>query len=500
MASRQRRGGRILPHERDTNDAVPILGDNIEVADNYQQQHNETHANSMSNKNRKDCRARLVRIANYWEEKCQDYYAVGVREVSEEEQHDAAKFFFAGHYKFDLVYAGLNYKFVLDFLMNTKCKKNGRLKSNQDVRKYKDAILWGATVAGERLPTKFYEEIDKCLASYKKLVVDAKKKGTIDESSADPITVTLCQGILRWAIEANNIFVWFWTLAQWNCMARCASVDPLAFHNFKLGQDSIICKCDDQKADKSGDKLSEKNIYANPFEWTMCFWTGLGIYAAVNCDALASHERIFLKENVKEGSASKRYCEQLLTLVDNHKAEVMAQIRPERFNPYGLRKGSATYAVSGTTLSPSLPSIARRGEWSQGSVLDVYWHFASIGDHYLGRILAGLQPNDAAFGTLPPHFKTQNPIENTDVREAMEMMFGPIIAAYEGQSNNPTSMLLRCLACIVHHSDSLVEVMVDNPGHDFSKMPLLHNKPLLQKLKSLVIERRSHNNFKKMLV
>ena len=456
MSTRRVRGGRIHPHERDTNDAAPILGENIAVAGTFQQQYNATHAVSMSDKNRKDYRARLVRIANSWEEHCKDYYQVGVKKVSEQDQHDESKFFFSGNYKVDLIYTGLNYKFVLDFLMNTKYKKNGKLKSNQDTRKYKDAILWGAMIAGERLPTKFYEEMDKYLASYKKLVIDAKKKGLVDETSADPITMTLYQAILKWAVEANNVFVWFWTLAQWNCMARCASIDPLAFHNFKLGQDSIICKYDDQKADKTGEKLSEKNIYANPHDWTMCFWTGLRIYVAINCDALASHERLFLRENVKEGSASKRYCEQLLTLVDNHQAEVMAHVRPDCFNPYGLRKGSATHAVSGTTLPPSLPSIARRGEWSQGSVLDVYWHFASIGDHYLGRVLAGLQPNHVGFGTLPPHFSIQSPMENAIVLQAMEMMFGPIMVRYEGKANNPTPMLLRCLACIVYHSNDLV--------------------------------------------
>lgn len=41
-------------------------------------------------------------------------------------------------------------------------------------------------------------------------------------------------------------------------MARCASVDPLGFHNFSLGQDSLIVKYDDSKADKDGERLSEK--------------------------------------------------------------------------------------------------------------------------------------------------------------------------------------------------------------------------------------------------
>ena len=39
-----------------------------------------------------------------------------------------------------------------------------------------------------------------------------------------------------------------------------------------------------------------------------------------------------------------------------------------------------------------------------GKVLDVYWHFSEPGDHYLGRILAGMDPKKASFGDLPPHW------------------------------------------------------------------------------------------------
>ena len=41
-------------------------------------------------------------------------------------------------------------------------------------------------------------------------------------------------------------------------MVRCASVDPLGFHNFTLEQDSIIIKYDDSKGDKDGEKLLQK--------------------------------------------------------------------------------------------------------------------------------------------------------------------------------------------------------------------------------------------------
>ncbi|CAB9498884.1 unknown protein (Partial), partial [Seminavis robusta] len=395
--------------------------------------------------------------------------------------------------KIDLIYAGLNVQYVLRFLFEQKKKQNGNLKTHGELRKYKDAILWGAKVAKQRLPRSFYEEMDTFLQSYKKEFAQAKKQGSVDEQEADPITFSLYSLILDWAVESNNVFVWFWTLSQWNFMARCASIDPLRFHNFKVGQDSIIGKYDDQKADKAGEKLSEKNIYANPFNWKQCFWTGYGIYVALNADRLASDERLFLSQSAKEGSASKRYCEQLTTIIEKHETEVMAHLRPKHFNPYGLRKGAATHAVSGTTQSPSLPSVARRGEWSQGQVLDVYWHFASSGDHYLGRILAGLHPNKVGFATLPPHFTMNDARNNPVILKAMEMLYQPLLTAYQGKSNNPLPILLRCLACIVYHSDSLIQAMVRTPGHDFSKLAILHDRPLLAELQRLVTTEPTKN-------
>ena len=144
--------------------------------------------------------------------------------------------------------------------MENKFHKEGKLKSLMDARKYKEAIMQGTGVAEEKLPIAFYVYTDKYLSSYKKLVVQAKKDGNMIERSADPISFSLYVAILKWVIESDNMFIWFWTLCQWNCMARCASVDPLGFHNFTLGQDSIVIKYNDSKADKDGEKLSQKKI------------------------------------------------------------------------------------------------------------------------------------------------------------------------------------------------------------------------------------------------
>eukprot|EP00978_Attheya_sp_CCMP212_P034978 scaffold149828_cov60-Attheya_sp.AAC.3 len=72
----------------------------------------------------------------------------------------------------------------------------------------------------------------------------------------------------------------------------------------------------------------------------------------------------------------------------------MSYIRGGHCNPHGIRKGSGTFALSGTTCPALISSVAQRGDWSLGKVVDIYWHFSEAGDSFLGRTLAGMDPND----------------------------------------------------------------------------------------------------------
>ena len=382
-----RRRGRIRADQRDTNDDVAIIGSDIAAPTDLAEKYNETAKCDMTNTCRRNYRNRNAKIIEFWKEFDPAYYAVGVRDVPEEEYNDPTKWFFSdsGKFKKDIVYEGLNEAFVLHFWVSTKInEKNGKHKSVGDLRKYRDAIVWGAKTAKQQLPRTFYVMADSFLNGYKKEWTNQKKLGNVEDTSADPISRDLYKLILRWALDQNNIMVWHWTQAQWNCMARSASIDPLHTDNFKIGGDSLVVKYDDSKADKNAERLSEKNIYANPHNWRMCYWTGLGIYVALRGEAMTDNRNLFLNKSAKPGTASTRYCEQLEGIVRLHQEEIQNHMEFDRFNPYGIRKGAATHAVSGTTMPPSIPSIARRGEWSIGAVLDVYWHFNSVGDQYLG--------------------------------------------------------------------------------------------------------------------
>ena len=255
------------------------------------------------------------------------------------------------------------------------------------------------------------------------------------------------------------------------------SIDPLGFHNFSVGMDSVKCKYDDSKADKKGERVSPKNIYANPFNPMVCPHLSLGCWFALRKGTFGKNDSLFLGAG-QPGSASQRYCDGLSKRLTEYMEKVVEFVRPGHANPHGFRKGVATYSTSGTTFPASLVSVARRGEWTQGSIFDIYLQFAEPGDQYLGRLIVGLDPNSPNFDVLPPHFKGGT--DNEHIQRAMELCFGPIIKAFNA-THSVKGFILLCLASMVYHSDFLKSFVAKNPEHPFGLIPILNDDVLLGK-------------------
>ena len=157
MLSNNRRQGRVHAHDHDL--VLPADHDDLV---------NEILSHDMAMKTRRNYRNRQKNMMAHWKEHHPEFYALAVVDVSEEDQHDKSMYFFDGAFKKDLVYTGLNIDYVLKFLMKTKKKQDGKLKSEGDLKKYKDAIMWGAQIVDNQLPISFYRGFDKFMAGYKK--------------------------------------------------------------------------------------------------------------------------------------------------------------------------------------------------------------------------------------------------------------------------------------------------------------------------------------------
>ena len=221
--------------------------------------------------------------------------------------------------------------------------------------------------------SEFDRKIDQYLKAYKKEFTSEKKRGNAESKDADPITFDLYSLLLEWAAEDGNTFVLFWTQTQWNCMSRCASIDPLGFKNFSIRNDAHAVLHDSTKADQEGERCFAKHLFANGQNWLLCQWTGMGLYCALNDKDFecSKNDKFFWKPKTESGSAAKKYQEQLRGLVTKTEGRVQAvkqHCRFEHFNAYGWRKGPASHATCGTTMPPSMPAIAHRGDWSKSRV------------------------------------------------------------------------------------------------------------------------------------
>jgi hypothetical protein len=352
MPRGKRSGGRILPHQRDTDDVTPIINDGAAIDAEHAEAIQFTEAKEMEDKTRKEHRRRIRHLYTWWHVQYIDYYENGTCALSDDEKKDPVLYHHTNNR--DVIYEGLNVNLVLAFLVMKKTKANGKLSSVSDISKYNDAIKWGAGVAGQRLPTEYYERIDKFMGAYKKEHAGAKKEGNVDEREADPINASLFTLICKWAVEEMNLLVWVFSLLMWHMMARSISISSIALHNIKRGvSDSIQFKYDETKMDKSGEFVQAKNCYANPKTPYLCLYLALGCWLSINSESFATTEKLFIKTGTKDGTASQTYCRQLSEMVKRHFMEARFFLRLSHFHAHGIRKGSGTHASSATTVPPA---------------------------------------------------------------------------------------------------------------------------------------------------
>jgi hypothetical protein len=493
-AQGQPRGGRIanlnsrnnqaiVAHLRDE-EVVPA-GADIVIPPELQQAVRDTTDRNKDIETKKNYRRRILQIINWFRNhpnaEMRRYYHEGVRQLTEEELSNPDLFFH--NVTEDLKYDRLNVDCIMAFMAAHKQRaETGIYYSQVQLRKYDDAIKWCADQHNQLLPPTYHSAMKSFLDGYRNEHAEAKMNGLTEEHDSDPISWGLFTAMLGWCItHAKDPFLWAFTLLQWNCMARSINIGVLALHNLKMGEDNIVIEHDKTKADQGGINLTQKHVYANPKSPVHCPILALGVYFAIERSRLSESERLFHGEG--KDTASARYCKNLASLFQQREEDLRAYIRIDHASPYGLRKGAATHASSGTTAPPSVAAIAARGDWTITKILDIYWRFCQTGDEYLGRLVVGMDPKDKDFAILPPHFNDLNPMSNEVIRKAMILMYGPILESYQGTAADPTSTLLLCLASVLYHSEWLLS---HDSSHPFYQLPIFSDPDLLREAKALV--------------
>ena len=150
--------------------------------------------------------------------------------------------------------------------------------------------------------------------------------------------------------------------------------------------------------------------------------------------------------------------------------------KKKNIGTHSIRKGAATYTSSGCTGGPSIVSIILRAGWSLGGTMERYFRYEYAGDHYLGRVVAGLPNNSSDFSILPPHFGNQPDIE---LSNHVKVMFPTLYEVPHLQG-----VLKLVLASLVYHYEFITENM---RGHAILSTPLFCNPGMRLYLQSILI-------------
>ena len=100
----------------------------------------------------------------------------GIRKLSDEEKNNMQLFHHKNEY--DIIYKELNIVAVKAFLASKKTSDKGKLVSHETLRKYHNAICFGAKKSQERLPDEYHLQMKAFLASFKKEKGQEKQRAT----------------------------------------------------------------------------------------------------------------------------------------------------------------------------------------------------------------------------------------------------------------------------------------------------------------------------------
>ena len=113
--------GRIFPHQRDATFDGNVLGDEIEISADHTLATHDVEQHTITVVTKRKHRNKIKTIYEYWEKEFPEYARIGVKKLTKEELNDPTMFWWKN--KKDLVYSGLNTKF-LKFFLSKKIKEN----------------------------------------------------------------------------------------------------------------------------------------------------------------------------------------------------------------------------------------------------------------------------------------------------------------------------------------------------------------------------------------
>ena len=129
---------------------------------------------------------------------------------------------------------------------------------------------------------------------------------------------------------------------------------------------------------------------------------------------------------------------------------------------HSWRKGSTSAAASGSTCAPSIVTICLRTGWKISQVLSKYLFMENAGDHFCGRVAAGLDPHTRGFTVLPPRFRKNL---TPDEQEFVDRVYKSVFPNGTQWGPHMGPILRNLLATLGYHAKYLQELPGTHAWH-----------------------------------
>jgi hypothetical protein len=316
----------------------------------------------------------------------------------------------------------------------------------------------------------------------------------------------LCRRLMKKGGK-RAVFAHAFLTLSWSLMCRVNNTASLRAHHFEWSGDCGSVLFSRTKTDRTGSaRDGVKHVFSNPQDPMIDVVLSLANFLSTHAPAASEGEddTYFSPPLFHGGDQQKRFVEIMQSLMEEEDIrDALGQMGVDiaEIAGHSIRKGATSFAASGTTMGANFAALCRRGGWSLG-VQERYVPFhehmfslqqqpharharthartartarpralpAHIGacthdghrrtpttryvfllaalDKVIGRIVAGLPPEEFKFAELPAHF----PPDAEGVAAAVREQFGAWADAV-----GIRELLPFCLAALVQHEEWLKE-------------------------------------------
>jgi hypothetical protein len=225
----------------------------------------------------------------------------------------------------------------------------------------------------------------------RKSAAQRQKDGEKLGEGKDPMSFKLYSQLCHWMMEdggSEGVFGHAFLTWTWNLICRSKNTTHIHRNHISWSDDAMVVMFAHMKNDMEGfESQVKRHVYSNPNMPHLCAVLATAKYLATIPPSTEGAEQGMLFPK----ASYERFRKYLELTVRKHAEDLnRMSIDAEDIGVHSIRKGAATYCCSGTTMAPSIAAVCNRAGWSMGQVKDIYIRYEAASDHYVGRIVAGL--------------------------------------------------------------------------------------------------------------